>query len=142
MTGAPFATKCRVVNVGKKAFTLVEVSDIDSVLADAIDHERPTPYGAVTWTSAIPVAVRVMELCNENMRVLDVGVGTGLVSCAARSCGAQVLGVDIDAVALDLAARSAHANELEIDLAYFYVTSSESLPDADLVVIADLLYED
>ncbi len=120
---------------------LAEARDIDAVVDAAISFERPAPYGAVTWNTALAVAEAVRPHCAGGVHVLDVGVGTGLVACVAALHGAAVTGLDIDEVALELAAQSARANACTIDLQTFDLTGETPLPKADVVVFADVLYE-
>ncbi len=137
-----YAVRAKAHKVGNLALTILEVDDVNQALDDAIEHERPAPYGAVTWTTALLVARYVAELVKPHQRVLDVGVGTGLVACAAASTGAHVVAVDVDPIAVELARTSAELNHLNLETAVFDLTSSALLPAADVVVFADLLYEE
>lgn len=138
---APLKTRQRRLKVGPLDVVAVEAADVDAAIDSAIAHALPAPYGAVTWGAAVVVADLVRQRVQPGRRVLDVGIGTGLVSCVAALGGADVLGIDIDDVALSLARASAAANGVKVRLHPFDITSAVPLPKADLVVIADLLYE-
>lgn len=138
---APLQTRMRKLRVGPLEVMVAEAADVDAAIDSAIAHALPAPYGAVTWGAAVVVAEIVRQQVGPSMSVLDVGVGTGLVSSVAAMRGAEVLGVDIDGVALTLARETAAANHVTVRTEFFDVTAAAPLPKADVVVVADLLYE-
>lgn len=137
-----YKVRAKAHEVGDTALRILEIDDVDQALDDAIEHERPAPYGTVTWTTALAVARHVIERVEPGQRVLDVGVGTGLVACAAARAGAAVTAVDVDPIAVELARGSATLNGLDVETALFDLTSNAPLPPADVVIFADLLYEE
>ena len=103
------------------------------------------PYWAVLWRSGVALAEKLDRGGLDGRRVVELGCGLGLPSLAAARAGAKVLATDIDPDALRLLERNAHANDLELETAAVDWAKPESLIERgpfDLVVAADLLYED
>ena len=106
------------------------------------------PYGSVLWPSAKTVSMRLLELNLAGKSILELGTGTGLVSLAAALSGAQsVLATDYSLFSLSLLDR---AKTLQLSAVPEGVLTtqfldvkdfSKPLPPADIVVIADLLYD-
>ncbi len=121
--------------------TIFETADAERDLDDAIARGGPAPYGRVLWSSAPVVARVIAGMPLAGKRVLEIGCGTGLVSLVAARHGARVIATDIDAGALALLRRAADHAGFTVDTALFDVAGVEPLPQADVVVVADLLYE-
>ena len=67
-----------------------------------------------------------------NDRVLDYGCGSGILSIAAKKCGAkEVVGVDIDPQAIISSTHNAKENHVDI---HFYNSASSLNFEADIVV--------
>jgi predicted nicotinamide N-methyase len=103
----------------------------------------PPPYWAFAWAGGQALARYVLDhpalVCGG--RVLDLGSGSGLGAIAAVKAGAgDVVGNDIDAVALTAMRLNAEANAVA-----FRVTAEDLLDDArcefDVVLVGDLFYE-
>lgn len=142
MTDAPPGRKERIVDVEGVRVRLLEAADVDSLLDDAIDSGGPAPYGVVLWPSAVAVARRLVtggDLAGR--RVVDVGAGTGLCSLVAAKLGAEVLAVDVDEKPLALLAEAAKAEGLTLKTSTFNLLDNAPLPEGEVVVFADLLYE-
>lgn len=138
---------------------------VDMALAlddDGLDGEEQKlsagdPYGAVLWPAAWAVANYLLTEINqgderdtnkkplEGVSILELGTGTGLVAIAAASAGADVLATDYEPLALELARYAAarlHEPELSIKTQFFDICDDAvELPQADLVVAADIMYE-
>ena len=145
--------------------------DNDSLTAALMtDHPLPSgdPYGAVLWPAARTLARHIVGKI-QGKRVWEVGVGTGLVSMAVAQAGASyVYATDYETVPLQLLTYAAtHINGLSVvdkrstseDVSRGPVDEStttglietsvwdvcncsrQELPDADIMVVADLLYE-
>ena len=108
------------------------------------------PYGSVLWPSAKTVSLRLLnpEFELKGKTVLELGTGTGLCSMVAAMGGAKkVLATDYNLFALALLdkACSLQSNLLPpniIETAFFDVKDeSVPLPPADIVLIADMLYD-
>lgn len=107
------------------------------------------PYGAVLWPAAKTVSSRLCELDLSGKTVLELGTGTGLVSFVATLRGAERV-IASDYNPLTLAAIEVAASlqtPLPLDrtvlhtLLFDVKDLSQPLPQADYVVIADLLYD-
>ena len=120
---------------------LVEVSDVDALLEDAIERGGIAPYGAVLWSSGVVVAARCAARDLRGLRVLELGAGTGIVSLLCSKRGAHVHATDVDEVALALVRAAAAGQGLTLETSAFDILGPASLPPADVVVAADLLYE-
>src|SRR4051794_12535349 len=105
------------------------------------------PYWSVLWRSGLALAneLRPDELAG--LRVVELGCGLGVPSLAAARAGAEVLATDAEPEALELMARNAELNGVEVETAAFD-WSSGAAADAlvrrgpfDVVLAADVLYE-
>lgn len=142
MTEARPAPRERIVDVEGVRVRLLEASDVDALLDDAIDRGAPAPYGVVLWPSAVAVARRlVVEGGLQGKRVVDVGAGTGLCALVAAKLGADVLAVDVDEKPLALLAEAARVDGLSLETATFNLLGDAPLPEGEMVILADLLYE-
>jgi predicted nicotinamide N-methyase len=85
------------------------LDDPDSTLANLADDRMP--YWAFVWPAALPMAAAVLQAdWHENLRVLELGCGTGLVGLAALARGAHVTLTDYEARAVQLARHNAGQN--------------------------------
>jgi len=73
---------------------------------------------------------------------LDVGCGVGLSAIVASKLGAgRVIASDISPIALELVQASAVENGIDnMEFVQFDITSDEPLPEADVVLLGDVLY--
>ena len=111
------------------------------------------PYGSVLWPAASAVANHLMKSNQEDRRrhtLLELGTGTGLVAISAAIAGYKtVIATDYESVPLRLLEYSAaKLNGVDTDLTSRITTSKLDicdfdmpLPDADIVVAADIMYE-
>lgn len=135
----------RTVDAPGGPITLFETDDADRDLDEAIAANRHAPYGRVLWSSAPCVSAVLAGLSLAGRRVLEIGCGTGLVSLVAARAGAHVLATDVDEGALEAVRRGAAALAGlagSLETAPFDVRGPAPLPASDVVVIADLLYEE
>lgn len=143
---APAGFRAREVDAPGGSLTLFESDDVDRDLDAAIASGGPTPYGRVLWPSAAACARVLVALAarTKARTVLELGCGTGLVSLVAARAGLDVLATDVDDGAL-VAARAAAARVSmtgTFRAAPFDVRGVVPLPAADIVVAADVLYEE
>ena len=84
---------------------------------------HPTTHLCLAW---------LINEVSENDRVLDYGCGSGILSIAAKKCGAkEVVGVDIDPQAIIASTQNAKQNHVNIQ---FYNSESSFNFEADIVV--------
>lgn len=118
----------------------------DRLLDEAVAlGARDAPYWAAVWPAARALARALAPLELHGVRAVELGCGLALPSVAAALRGADVLAVDHDAAAVELACangkRVGHVEGLVADLL--------GAPDElvargpfDLVLAADVLYEE
>jgi predicted nicotinamide N-methyase len=99
------------------------------------------PYAFVLWRSGVALAREVEEADVAGLRVIELGCGLGAPSLIAARGGARVLATDEDDEALELLARNARANGLDIETARLDWADAGELGPFDLVLAADVLYE-
>jgi predicted nicotinamide N-methyase len=102
----------------------------------------PPPYWCFPWVGGQALARHLLDHPElvRGKRVLDVGVGSGLVAIAAALAGAaEVSGTDVDPRALDAAARNARENAVALRLEL--ADALDERRDADVVLAGDLFYE-
>jgi predicted nicotinamide N-methyase len=102
------------------------------------------PFWAVPWPAGLAIARTILDapVWARDRRVLDVGVGGGVVAIAAAKAGAKhVVGVDVDPWALRVSAIAARRNGVAIDLVERDLSERDPDEQPDLVLAADLEYE-
>ena len=102
------------------------------------------PYWAELWPSGIALAETIAPLPLAGSRVVELGCGLGLPSLVAAARGAVVVATDWAADAISLLARNAARNAVELDAVVADWRDSSALPPGrfDLILAADVLYED
>lgn len=125
------------------AVVVFEAKDPGAAVDRAIAERRPAPYGAVLWDSAVDVARVFVSRDLSGVRVFEIGAGCGLCGIVAAMRGATVVCSDVDEDVFDAVAAGAVEQGVaeRVSSVVFDVSGAEALPDADVVVIADLLYE-
>jgi predicted nicotinamide N-methyase len=110
----------------------------------AVEWAPLAPYWSVLWRSGVALARELHGEPLRGLRVVELGCGLALPSIAAARAGATVLATDGDAEALELLARNAEANGVQVETATIdWKDPGELLERApfDLVLAADVLYE-
>jgi predicted nicotinamide N-methyase len=108
--------------------------------AETFEGERP--YWAFAWSGGQGLARWLLDNPGEvvGKSVIDIGAGSGLSVIAAMQAGARAgTANDTDLLACAAAAINADANGVDLT-----VTADDLLgtdPDADLILIGDLVYE-
>ncbi len=93
-------------------------------------EQYPTPAGVAAEVAYIAHAKGDLAGC----RVLDLGCGNGILGIAARLLGAaEVVGVDIDPHAIEVARRNGRRARVEVDWRHAGVTSVEGSFDTALM---------
>lgn len=104
------------------------------------------PFGVVMWPGSIIAAgelVKNREFISDAKTVLILGAGTGVEAQVAAKLGAKkVIATDNNGLTLTLLDHSVKAAGLvdTVQSAEFDIFSDRELPDADVVVAADVLY--
>ncbi|MCC7140191.1 MAG: methyltransferase domain-containing protein [Planctomycetes bacterium] len=137
----------RIVVAGR-ALSLFVLPDPDALL-DALTQEEfdrndgRMPYWATLWPSAFALAEAVLTGPSvAGRRVLDLGCGLGLCGLAALERGARVTFLDWEPDAVALATASAHAAGGSVEAVACDWRAPPPLPPFDLVLGADVLYEE
>jgi predicted nicotinamide N-methyase len=109
-----------------------------------VDWAPLAPYWSVLWRSGVTLARELDGVALRGQRVVELGCGLAVPSIAAARAGADVLATDKYAEALELVARNARANDLQIETATVEWAEPDELARRapfDLVLGADVLYE-
>jgi predicted nicotinamide N-methyase len=105
------------------------------------------PYWSVLWRSGTALARELDGAALAGRRVVELGCGLAVPSMAAARAGASALATDEDPEAIELVARNARLNALDVDSAVVDWTSDAAIDGLvergpfDLVLAADVLYE-
>jgi predicted nicotinamide N-methyase len=112
------------------------------------DHEVQwaplAPYWSVLWRSGVALAREVDRANLTGRRVVELGCGLAAPSLAAARAGAEALATDRETDPLELAARNAAENGLEVETMAVEWEKPDSLVEKgpfDLVLASDVLYE-
>lgn len=111
-------------------------------LESAIGAQVPPPFFALAWPAGQALARLVLDGRIEvrGKRVADVGCGSGVVALAAARCGAEVLALDCDPLALGACELAAARNGLTVRIECRDAFVDSDALDVDVVLAADLLY--
>ena len=112
--------------------------------AEELDRpgEKFQPFWAFAWPGGQALARYIIDTPDivRGQRVIDIGAGSGMAAIAAMRAGARsALAADVDPLAVRAIQRNAAVNGVEVA-----TTTTDILGDpidADLVLIADLVYE-
>ena len=105
------------------------------------------PFGVIMWPGSILASRELIkhQQAVSNATVLVLGAGTGVEAQAAALLGAKkVIATDINPLSLQLLEYGASKEEKigsnVVEAKYFDLFSSDPLPDCDILVAADTLY--
>lgn len=121
--------------------TIFDASASEAVLEQAVEDSNVDPYASTLWPSSVAVAMELPALVSPGDYVVDLGAGTGLASLTAAHLGADVAAYDHDRFALHLIEAAAHLQGLDVETVLFDLHSPRRIPPADLMIVADLLYD-
>ena len=118
--------------------------DAESLLSeDEFAGNEFLPYWAELWASGRALAETVIVAALRGARVLEIGCGLALPSFAAALAGGRVTASDWSPEALDVVAANAASNGLSVETMLLdWFAPPSDLPPFDLVLGADLLYEE
>lgn len=108
------------------------------------EQDRFPPYWAFAWPGGQAMARYILENPDvvAGLRVIDVGSGSGIAAIAAAMAGAtRVLAADIDPVAAAAIRLNAAVNGCGQTIETTTRDRLGSVPEADLVIMSDLVYE-
>jgi predicted nicotinamide N-methyase len=120
---------------------LLQHASSAEVLEAAVRDPSVDPYAHILWPSSLAAARALPPIVRPGHVVLDVGAGTGLCALTAAALGARAVALDRDAASLARISRASRMNRVIVETVLCDVYSAASLPDCDLAVFADLLYE-
>ncbi len=101
------------------------------------------PYWAYHWAGGTVLARYILDHSEtvRGLRVIDLGIGAGLVAIAAMKAGAaQVTGFDVDPYAIAAAELNADVNGVTVAATCRDILNGPP-PEADLILISDLFYD-
>lgn len=139
----------------RKSLSIREATSVDPFLDFAIVNKLPEPFGIVTWNSSILMARLIDSQFGpanifRSRKVCDLGCGVGLTSFVSAIYGADVIGLDIDEVALSLCKISydrylgdhfpSDDHSKNIEFRPFDMLQSTPIPYCDILLISDVTY--
>lgn len=134
------------VEVGNTTYRVTHPAVADALIDEGeFDQDERLPYWAELWPSSVALARHVFE--REHLagrRTVELGCGVGLPSVISLACGADVTATDYYEAALDFARYNALVNlgrELRTRLLDWHAPRAQVLGHFDLVLVADVLYE-
>jgi predicted nicotinamide N-methyase len=101
------------------------------------------PFWAFAWAGGQALARYVLDNSDrvENLRVVDLATGSGLVAIAAVQAGsASIIATDIDEFATTAAGMNADLNQVSLEIKLEDVLHQQP-PSADVILVGDLFYE-
>ena len=101
------------------------------------------PFWAFAWAGGQALARYVLDHSStvENLRVLDLATGSGLVAIAAVQAGsASIVATDIDEFATTAAEMNAGLNQVSLNIKLEDVLHQQP-PPTDVILVGDLFYE-
>jgi predicted nicotinamide N-methyase len=107
----------------------------------AFARDEFLPYWAELWPAGVELARVVASRDLRGVRVLELGCGLGVASIAAALAGGDVLATDWADDALAFLERNAHANGARVRIERLDWRAARADPGWDLVLAADVLYE-
>ena len=103
----------------------------------------PPPFWAFAWAGGQALARYVLDHSGvvENLKVLDLATGSGLVAIAASQAGAtNTIAADIDEFATTAAQMNAELNHVSLEFKLEDLLCQQP-PATDVILVGDLFYE-
>lgn len=101
------ALEATPIELGGRLFTWYRVADPDKLLDIAVDSDLPSeavdPFWAATWRAAQGLDRYLSNINIQNVRILELGCGSGQAGIGAAARGAQVTLTDAVPLALQVA---------------------------------------
>jgi predicted nicotinamide N-methyase len=134
----------RVIDIRGDRYTFWQPPDLDALIdVEAFERDERIPYWANVWESALVLAEEVAALDPAGRSLLELGCGLALPAIVACRRGFRTVASDYEDDALEGVRYNADRNGaggLET-LLLDWRRLPDDLPDFDLVVAADVLYE-
>jgi predicted nicotinamide N-methyase len=132
------------LDVGSRRVRLVTVRELEALVdrGALLRGEAEPPYWAHLWSGARELAsyiARFVPLAGR--RVLEIGCGLALPGVTAAVLGADVTLVDAAPIALEFAAASAAANDVQIATVAGDFTRLDATSTFDVVLAAEVAYD-
>ena len=132
-----------VVPLRDHVLSVMRPRDSDSLATEeAYVHNEFLPYWAELWASGRALAENVVARSLRGASVLELGCGLALPSFAAAIAGGHVTASDWSDDALAAVASNAERNGLTVDTARLDWFEPHDVGYFDLVLAADVLYEE
>ena len=135
----------RIALPGGGELRLLQPADAAELPDDgAVEWAPLVPYWSVLWRSGVALGRELAGRSLAGARVVELGCGLGVPSLVAARAGAEVLATDEEPEALELLARNARENGVEVETARVPWRRADRLAARgpfDLVLAADVLYE-
>ncbi|MEQ9364465.1 MAG: methyltransferase domain-containing protein [Leptospirales bacterium] len=131
-----------------QAFNAPRLNDLWKMSCEYADAMTALPFWGIVWPGSRALARYILDHPADfrDLRILDVGTGSGLAAMAAARVGARVTGMDIDPMAPRLAAHTARINGVHADCEWLVgdalSVSDEFLANFDLILAGDVFYEE
>ena len=114
--------------------------------AQSDNDSRSDPYGSVLWPAARVVSLKLSQIEGlSHKTVLELGSGTGLVGLFAAKLAKRVIASDFSEFCIQMIKKAVALNDIhedKIKVIHFDVKDfTIALPKADVVVLADVLYD-
>ena len=103
----------------------------------------PPPFWAFAWAGGQALARYVLDHSSmvENLKVLDLATGSGLVAIAAAQAGSgSIVAADIDEFVTTAAEMNAELNQVSLDIKLEDLLHRQP-PASDVILVGDLFYE-
>ena len=103
----------------------------------------PPPFWAFAWAGGQALARYVLDHSSmvNNLKVLDLATGSGLVAISAAHAGStSIIAADIDEFATTAAQMNAELNHVSLDIKLEDLLHQQP-PSADVILVGDLFYE-
>lgn len=154
-TNTPTPVRARAVPIDTKeidTITAWELEDPSTMMEEWWADEEGKkelvdPFGVIMWPGSILASKEMVHHKAQvaNKTVLVLGAGTGVeAQCAALLGASKVIAIDISPLALQLlefGAEEAGVGDI-VEPLLFDLFSKQSLPDCDILVAADVLYNE